>query len=266
MQRLIITGLTFSCLVLLASSCSMAGRRADQAGIKLRTSERAIAEESRANTTGIVDALDVADRDPAIQTNAPVQLARRLAKADQQIEGLPLRAFDVPAILAGTFKALNEFEIRLAQQQNLRVQNDNLRAENEGLRDALVEMGRRYEVERNRSVLRRIYASLGLTGMIAALVALCVFVPVLIPILFRLGGWVVGRVPALVGALGVVSSRTYDAVSRGIGEARAKLKEAPDERITKAEALALLDGQLRISTDTSRDGLLIEARRNALNV
>src|SRR3954466_1997738 len=58
----------------------------------------ALAEESRALTTAGVDSLQ---SQPATNRDAFTVTALAFAKQDQRVEGLPLKPFDVPALLAG---------------------------------------------------------------------------------------------------------------------------------------------------------------------
>src|SRR4051794_19618952 len=58
----------------------------------------ALAEESRALTTAVVDSWQ---SQPASERDAYTVTALAFAKQDQRVEGLPLKPFDVPALLAG---------------------------------------------------------------------------------------------------------------------------------------------------------------------
>src|SRR5689334_15431319 len=58
----------------------------------------ALAEESRALTTGVVESLQ---SQPETNRDPYTVVALAFAKQDQRVEGLPAKPFDVPALLAG---------------------------------------------------------------------------------------------------------------------------------------------------------------------
>jgi hypothetical protein len=99
--------------------------------------------------------------------------------------------------------------------------------------DRLVEQGRIREQESNRGIVRRAWAwcvgTLGIGGMIA----LCIFFPAAIPILGRILAWVVGKLPALAGYIGVVSTKAFDAVVTGVDEFKRRLAPAEKQELNK---------------------------------
>ncbi|MDB6053753.1 MAG: hypothetical protein JWN25_1276 [Verrucomicrobiales bacterium] len=121
-------------------------------------------------------------------------------------------------------------------------------------------MGKLYESEHNRSLVRRIWSwalgTLGVGGVIAA----CILFPALIPLAGSLVGWLVGRAPGLAGWFGVVGKKAFDSVVTGVGKARSEFKKSE-----KPESLELLNTELAKATDRA-DRKIIDARREALNV
>src|SRR5438094_410616 len=65
---------------------------------KHNKASEALTEESRALTTAVVDSLQ---SQPATNRDVYTTTALAFAKQDQRVEGLPLKPFDVPALLAG---------------------------------------------------------------------------------------------------------------------------------------------------------------------
>lgn len=159
-------------------------------------------EESRALTTATVDTLSLAP------TNEFVNLALDLARHDQQIEGLPVTRIDVDALLSGSKAEWESLRDRFTEQRRLIQKNSELE-------NKLQEMGAELEKERNKTIMSRFKHWLGgfsLFTLIAGGIAICIFCPALIPIFTQIIAWVVSKIPALAGALGVVSKKAFDAV------------------------------------------------------
>lgn len=138
----------------------------------------------------------------------------------------------------------------------------------------LLEFGAKYEEERNKSILRRIYAYFGFFGTIAAVIALVIFCPPAAALMFRFVGWLVGKVPSVARAAGVVGKKAFDATVKGIGNARdefKKMEALPKEQqraITYAEARAIIDRHLKEATEVGNANFrkLIESTREQVNV
>jgi hypothetical protein len=246
------TFVIFACFCSI-TGCSTRGPARARADRALIQSNDQLAEQSRALTTGIVDSLSVAPQNP------PTNLARRFAIADQEIEGLPLKRIPATAALAGDPKANADIEARFTEINSLRAHNSQLA---QALRErdaALMELGTKYEAEKNKSLWRRIKTALIGTFGITGLIALCVFCPAIIPILTRVLAWIVSKVPQLAGVLGVVGKDAFDAVVKAVGHTRDQLKS------TNSDTLHALDSNLRAETDASHKEL-INVRRAALNV
>jgi hypothetical protein len=89
----------------------------------------------------------------------------------------------------------------------------------------LLEYGAKYEEQRNKSIVRRLWGWLVSTLGIGGIIALCVFCPAAIPILLRIVAWVVNQVPALASAAGVVSRKAFDQVVIGVQNAKAHYEQ-----------------------------------------
>lgn len=243
----------FLLILLLLCSCSYFGKKETKVQKSIALSNDKITEESKALTTGVVDALSVAP------TNPPTNLALTLAKHDQQLEGLPTQRIDVSSILALNQEAIKALDKRLGYQETLLREKDALQAKLEAQQAKLVEMGKLYEEEKNRNIVKRIWrwglSTLGLGGIIA----LCVLCPAVVPIIGRIFGWLVSKVPKLAGMLGVVSKNAFDSVVKGVGEIRKAVKS------TNPDVSQLIDTELSKATDKS-DKVLIEKRREVLKV
>lgn len=199
------------------SGCTFARQKADRRQRAFDANGAILSEESRALTTGALDSLGYAP------SNAPVAIAKRMLERDQQIEGTPNTRIDVAPLVAGERAALAALDRRLLGIDSLLVERARLQSELDAANERLQEMGRLYEAEKNRSVLRRIFGSLGITGVIAGLLALFIFFPPALAIVGRLIGWIVAKLPQAAGFLGAVGVKAYDSSVAGIERVRQKL-------------------------------------------
>lgn len=238
-------------VLLFAQGCTHVGKKMERTRVRFEKHEEVLKEESRALTTGVVDALQMAPTSPE------TDLAKSLAVADQEIEGLPLKRLPVSEALSGDTNAAVMIDERVKAIEALRIENARLAEDVRATEEKLVRMGVQFEAERNaRLKFWTKWLSAG-TLAIGGCVALFVFCPVALPIVGRLLGWAVGKVPALAGAVGVVGKDAFDAVVRGVGNARDAMKKSG------AAELGMLDTHLRIETDAAHKEL-IEARRVAV--
>lgn len=235
-------------MLLATTAASCKGPALRHSDARVFANDSALQEESRALTTGALDALQLAP------TNPPTDLAKTFLKRDQQIEGLPAKRIDVEAILAGHVEALRDITNRLEKIDTLLDERTKLKVENDKLRDQLVEMGKKYEEERNRTIFKRIFASLGIAGTLAALIAVMVLCPVAIPIIGNILGFVVGKLPQLAGVIGVVSTKAFDGVVKGVENFRSH----------NTEHVAALESKLSGAMDYSHKQL-VKARKAVIN-
>jgi hypothetical protein len=202
----------------LASGCTYtAAKRA--------TVSEALADESRALTTAVVESLQ---SQPETNRDPYTVVALAFAKQDQRVEGLPEKPFDVPALLAGMGVTSNipplagppgveaaheEVAARFEKQEALLSKRAAAEAR-------LIERGVVAEAERNKRISRWTKFGVWGTTLIGGAVALFVFCPIALPICGRLLAWLVGKIPSLASGLGVVSVKAFDAVLRGVENAK----------------------------------------------
>lgn len=169
----------------------------------------------------------------------------------QSVAGLPV--VDQSALVASLLSSNRTLRISAESLQRQHVaQEQDWAIERANLESRLVEMGQKYEAERNRSIVRRFWRWLISSVGIGGIIALCVFFPALIPIFGRLLGWVVSKIPALAGAVGVVSTKAYDAIVRGV--------ENTKKEWGRSDAEAVLHKNLSAEMDASHKRL-IRARK-----
>jgi hypothetical protein len=217
---------------------------------------RQLAEESKALTTGVVDVLEL---QPAEERDRFTETALTFARQDQRIEGLPLKPFDARALLEvkeegsrmiASTNGLGESE-SFAQKRSgtpwkywqqgplsLPVEvrkrfayQDQLRAKEFMVKEKLMDFGVAHEEERNERIKAWTKWLGGGSLLVGGLVALCIFFPMAIPIVGRILGWLVGKIPGVAGAVGVVSTKAFDAVVAAIEKTKGDLAEGSDSRM-----------------------------------
>jgi len=235
----------------LITGCTHHAARREKVSVKL-------AEESKALTTAVVDVLQ---NQPTTDRNVYTETALTFAKQDQRVEGLPLEPFDVLGLLTNSPAAREEVQERFATEEKLMA----TRAKAE---EKLINFGERAEAERNRRIgwWTRV-STLGL-GLIGGSVALFVFCPLALPLVGRGLGWLVGKLPGLASAVGVVSVKAFDAVVRGIEKAKkqnspvaptvsvANTQLLGDSRRDKASWIDKLENNLSREMDAAHKALV----------
>lgn len=258
--RLLLAWILVLILAHLSAGCSFNAKNRAKVDKQLTAATSGLDEASRELTTGALDSLDYAP------SNAPVELARDLLKFNQGISGVPTDRIDVLGVLATNAAAVEDLDGRLSRYAGLIEEQKRLQGRIAELEDRLIDMGTKYEAERNKSIVKRIWRwAIGTLG-VGGLIALVIFFPAALPILGTILGKLVGMLPKLAGFVGVVSRKAFDGVVKGVGEVRYQLKLQPDRTYSGAEVLALVDGQLKAADPGEKNRALVTARREALNV
>jgi hypothetical protein len=186
-------------------------------------------EESRALTTGVVDALNL---QPPERRDQFTVTALQFARQDQRIEGLPIKPFATQALVGGAANLMTASQ-KASEQKRARAEvrdrfalQDQLRSRQIRAGQKLLEVGIRQD-EQHAARVRFWLKWLGGGSLIlGGIIALCVFFPVAIPIIGRLLAWLVAKLPALAGAAGVVGVRAFDAVVRAIEQSKTTAESA----------------------------------------
>lgn len=216
----IMKALAIGLFLCLCTGCTFAEKARKALSFRANANATAIAEESRALTTAVVDSLQIAP------TNKPTDLALKLAKKDQQIEGMPQKRIDVPAILADDKWAIAGLTARLKAQDALIVEKAALESKLRETESRLIEMGKLYEAERNKNIVKRVWHwALGTFG-IAGAIAFFIFCPAIaLPLATQLARGIVALFPKLYGFFGVVGKGAFDAVYDTVESVKEKLKD-----------------------------------------
>lgn len=241
--------------VILLAGCTFFKSNLDEKKKKMDVTNAAIANESKVMVTGALDSLHFAP------TNPPVDLAKTLLTRSQELTGLPPVGdrLDIQAILATNVSAIRDLEKRMKNQEQLIADRDKLQAKIDELEGKLIDMGAKYEQERNRSIVKRVWHwGLGTFGLAGA-IAFFVFCPaVALPLFGRLLGFVVSAIPSVAGFIGVVSNKVLDTTVQGISN----FKESVEKR-GMDDVKQMLKTELRLAQDKNHVDI-IDARRAAL--
>lgn len=222
-------------ILIFGSGCTFARKTTARITGQLAGVESRVQEESKALTTAGVDTLSQAP------TNEWTALALELARKDQLLEGLPKERIDVAGVLNGDEVAVRALAERYRIQAQLIQEKAAVEAKLRETESRLIEMGKKYEEEKNRSIWKRIWRwSLGTLGL-GGMIALCVFCPVVIPIFARAAAWIVSLFPKLAGAIGVVSTNAFDAVVKGVEAGKKASAAKADPTVLETELSKAMD-------------------------
>lgn len=240
----------FTILLNAMVGCVSDGNKAERQNADISRNASGLDERLSQDVWGAADALERAP------TNAPVNLAKELLKDAQQITDPPTNRIPVQEILNGLQPAIDDLKRRFDHTEQLLGERAQLRQAKAETDAKLVAMGKLYEAEKRKHIVRRIWewaiGTLGIGGIIAA----CVFCPALIPVFFRIAVWIGGKIPAVASALGAVSLSAYDSVIKGVQKGRDRLKENPDD------PKGAMD--LALGSETHEHEILINHRKTAL--
>lgn len=242
--------------VLLLAGCASKGGRATDAAKKVAGNEAQLAEKSRELNKGASDALDQAP------TNAPTELAQKFLDKNQQIIGLPLVPYDVIAILSKTKGAVENLDKRFDAIDAALADRQKLEAKLEAANAELQDLGRKYETQNKQNVIKRVWRWSIATFGVGGVIALMFFFPVLIPLFTRFVGWVVSMFPKLAGFFGVVLTKSFDAVVKGVQSGKKKIDANKGDK-TAPEPTVVLGEELYSATDKPTKDL-VDARKEVL--
>lgn len=255
---------TLLCLLLVIfcisglTSCGVLGKNENKVTTKLNAVNTELDEEKKALTKATSDALKNVPSD--VSTNNVVSNSVTIAKitADKNVglHGLPVNPINVTAMVtAPVMDKTADYKQLLARfdrEQKLLEEKAIAEREREALRNQLVELGKKYEEEQNKSLITRIWAwTMGTLG-IGGLIALVVLCPALLPLFGSVISWLIGAIPPLANFFGVVGKKVAVNVMNGVESFKDQLKNAPieqellrnipeDKAFSKAEVLSLLE-------------------------
>jgi hypothetical protein len=184
--------------------------------------EMRLAEHSRTYTAAVVDALQL---QPTERRDAFTQAALDFAEEDQRIEGLPAEPVEVAQLLGVNTNLPPEVvaQQREKARRDLAERTAEVRAlvaKERRAEDRLLAFGERYEAARNEQRVTWLKRGTTLTLILAGFVVLAISFPAAVPLAGRVLAWLVGKIPALAGSVGVVSVKAFDAVVKGIEQTR----------------------------------------------
>ncbi len=200
--------------------------------------------------------------------DAANSITSEFLRRNQNLIGLPI--IDQTKVVSNLLSTNQNVRQAEEKKQGIKENEEtNWRAKTQELESKLQAMGEKYEAERNKSIIHRIWVWGGWTLVLGSIVALMVFFPPLIPVFTMIVGKVISAIPSLAHVLGVVGKKTVESTIHGIGNVRSEFKKqkefAPNKTYTPDEVLDMLDTQLKIATDKD-DKKIIESFRSKLNV
>ena len=226
--------------------------------------QNSLHEESRALTTAVVDTLQA---QPAPERDAYSTTALLFARQNQKLIGLPDKWIDVDAIIHSNQQARALLTVRFERQNKLLT-------ETKAVERQLLDLGERKAEETATHRFRWFTGISSFLLVIGGFICLCIFCPVALPLIGHFLGWLIGKVPALAGAVGVVSVKAFDAVVRGIERSKSQYKKAGDSNgtLTNGSAFAsnernqtiFLEESLSREMDASHKAL-VQQRKTTLS-
>lgn len=253
---LILLGLLL--FLLFFTSCTRFRGAFGKAQKKTEIAGRAVDRDTQQFATAVVDVLSLVD----LPTNSlpdlrnAMSIGLRYARFTQRGLGLPVQRIDVEGEVRGEKKAVEAArKVEAASAVHLETEATTSREEIERLK-RLAELGAQYEKEKNQNIVKRVWKWSISTFGIGGLIALCVFFPFLIPIFGRIVAWVVSKIPALAGFIGVVGTKVADGLIAGVQ------KTNTDDSVSPA-VKKKLRSNLEAKKD-SEDSALIDSRREVV--
>lgn len=184
---------------------------------KLKVDAKLI-EAARVNNQAARDALHL---QPTDRRDEHTATALEFAAQNERVLGSPAIPLPIEPILAEKqanppgASGLRQGPAQQGVSELFQSQNGLVR-EQRRLEDRLITMGEVHEVRRNSKISFWTRLISFLAGPFGLLIVLLVAFPAAAPILGRLLAWLVGKLPALAGYIGVVGTQAFDATVRGI--------------------------------------------------
>jgi hypothetical protein len=214
--------------VLASSGCSTTFKKLPKTQARISEAARQEAQATRMAVDRVRQ--DVSAALALSPSNAPLAsadgssgLAYRLAGRTEALVGAPAnyQAARVDALLS-----TNAAGRALAVEQE-RDRDALMAVDMEAKRDQetiLIEKGRLYEMEQNKSIVRRLWTWATRTVGLGGLIAICFLFPAVIPVVGRGIGWLIARIPQLSNMIGMVGVKSYERAVTAIQEIKQAAK------------------------------------------
>lgn len=192
------------------------------------------------------------------QTRRAVDVTSDQIRRAANVVGPPIN--DQSALIQNLLSENASLRAQAEKQSDVRRSEEaTWRSEKAVLEAKLQEYGKKYEEERNRSIVKRVWFwATGLFG-IAGAVAFFVFCPAIaLPLLGRLLGWIVAAAPAVAGWVGVVGKKAFDQVIVGVQKGKDALRASgkpAEAEVINTELHKAVDEQHRDLVDIRKDAL-----------
>lgn len=231
------------CWLLLGSLCAIISLNSGCTYLASKSTRlnKSMTEAGRMNNTAAAEALNT---QPSTNRDAHTEIARLFVEQNRRVLGEPAKPFAVLPLIQSNAQAQVSLQHQFDDQNKVVAQERKTQ-------EKLLDYGVKYEEARNARISWWTKWISIFGGTIGGIIALCVFVPVVIPLLFRLLTWVVGKIPTIGSWLGVVGYDAYKRAVVGIQECKAHFETTGDP--------ATLSVLRKISKDnTYPDAALVE--------
>lgn len=245
----------------------------------VKESERLLSERSKQLTEATYQTLVSPG---SASTNPNVRLAVELSKENVAVQGVPDKPININPLLSDMrsivsnaevvssntsvplevaleeqflvhkgSKEWEEFKTSLQNNVLLRQEYTKNQQKLQEVALPLLSMGAKAEKEEVKTFWKKTGFWSTTVIIIGGLIALCVFVPAVLPVLGSIVSWIAGKIPSVISTIGVVSTKTFDAVVEGYGNAKAQVKamkveaqvSADRSSYSREEVLKLLEDQ-----------------------
>jgi hypothetical protein len=216
---------------------------------------------TKAFVSGTVDALSLS-KDKSKEDLVALNLAQKA----QEIVGLPQPGdkIHIEDVISSNEVAIENLTDRDTDVIKLSRRKELLGHDLKDTEEKLISLGELKAQEDKDGFFSSLWMWLtGTFGLLGA-VAICVIAgPALIPVFGQILAWLVGKLPGLIGWVGITSSKMTSNIIKGVHDAKEKIRSVDDDKkLSKSEILNIFGSSLGNSTNTSDKSAIDRIKRN----
>lgn len=220
-----------------------------------------LTRHTRAFISGTVDALSLSE-----DKSKEDIVALTLAQKAQEIVGLPQPGdkIHIEDVISSNEVAIENLTDRDTDVIKLSRRKELLGHDLKDTEEKLISLGELKAQEDKDGFFSSLWMWLtGTFGLLGA-VAICVIAgPALIPVFGQILAWLVGKLPGLIGWVGITSSKMTSNIIKGVHDAKEKIRSVDDDKkLSKSEILNIFGSSLGNSTNTSDKSAIDRIKRN----
>jgi hypothetical protein len=215
---------------------------------------------TRAFVSGAVDALSLSE-----DKSKEDLVALGFAQKAQEIVGLPQPGdkIYVEDVINNNELAIENLADRDGDVIDLSRRKEILGHDLKDTEEKLISLGELKAQENKDGFFSSLWMWLtGTFGLIGA-IAVCVIAgPALIPIFGQILAWLVGKLPGLIGWVGITSSKMTSNIIKGVHDAKEKIRSVDDDKkLSKSEVLNIFGSSLGNTTNVSDKNAIDRIKR-----